>query len=474
VVLTSTLQLFSDPATAAIFESVGAADQTLASDAIQAAAAAHKLWSASPAAERSGVLFRLFDLMQEHADTLAEVMTLESGKPMTESQGEVQYAASYVRWFAAEARRAYGSTIPGPSSSHNMLTLQQPVGVCALITPWNFPLAMLARKVAPAIAAGCASVLKPAEDTPVSALLFAALAQDAGLPAGVLNVIPCERQDTASIGELLCASPDIAKVSFTGSTAVGKLLLQQCADTCKKTSMELGGNAPLIVFNDADIEKAVQGTLDSKFRFGGQTCVSANRVMVQEGVLQEYLDLLSQRVSDMTLGDPMQHATRLGPLINQQAADKAQRLRKDALAKGAEALTGGDSELQGLPEGLKGGYFVPPTVLSGVTSAMACSQEEVFGPIAAVSSFACEDEVLQRANDTRTGLAAYVFTRNMARSWRMSKGLQAGMVAVNDGLLSSEAAPFGGVLESGLGREGGASGLGEYMETKYVLMNSSD
>lgn len=418
------------------------------------------------------MLFRLYDLMQEHASVLAECMTLESGKPITESQGEVQYAASYVRWYAAEARRSYGSTIPGPSSAHNMLTLQQPVGVCALITPWNFPLAMLARKVAPAIAAGCASVLKPAEDTPVSALLFAALAQDAGLPAGVLNVIPCERSSAADIGELLSTSPDVAKVSFTGSTAVGKLLLQQSAGTCKKTSMELGGNAPLIVFDDADLEKAVQGTLDCKFRFGGQTCVSANRVLVQEGVLEEYLHLLSQQVKAMRLGDPCSPNTRLGPLINKQAADKARRLRADAVSKGASALCGGEEELAHLPEELQAGHFVPPTVLAGVTGDMACSEEEVFGPLAAVSSFEEEGEALHRANDTRTGLAAYVFTSDMARSWRMSVGLQAGMVAVNDGLLSSEAAPFGGVLESGLGREGGAGGLSEYMETKYVLMNS--
>ncbi len=433
---------------------------------------AQQKWSAESAVDRSNLLFRLFDLMQTNADVLAEVMTLESGKPITESMGEVQYASNYVRWFAAEARRAYGLTIPGPTPDHNMLTLQQPVGVCALITPWNFPLAMLARKVAPAIAAGCASVLKPAEDTPVSALLFAALAQDAGLPPGVLNVIPAERADAALVGKLLCASPDVAKVSFTGSTSVGKLLLEQCASTCKKASMELGGNAPLIVFDDADIDKAVQGTLDCKFRFGGQTCVSANRVMVQAGVADEYLTKLAERVKAMKVGDPRSTDTRLGPLINQQAVDKAQRLRGDAVSKGATALTGGDEELTHLPAELQRGFFQAPTVLADVSSDMACSQEEVFGPIAAVSSFASEEEALQRANDTRTGLAAYVFTKDIARSWRMSKRLQAGMVAVNDGILSSEAAPFGGVMESGLGREGGASGLSEYMETKYVLMNA--
>jgi succinate-semialdehyde dehydrogenase/glutarate-semialdehyde dehydrogenase len=353
-----------------------------------------------------------------------------------------------------------------------MLTVQQPVGVCGLITPWNFPLAMLARKVAPAIAAGCASVLKPAEDTPMSALAFAALCQDAGLPQGVLNVIPCRREDAATIGSVLCSSTAVAKLSFTGSTAVGKQLLAASAPTCKKVSLELGGNAPLIVFDDADVDAAVQGTLDCKFRFGGQTCVSANRVMVQAAVYEEYLASLAQRVAEMKVGDPLLDCTRLGPLINAQAVEKAQRLRQDAVGKGATALTGGEGALAHLGDELNSGHFHAPTVLAGVTGDMQCAQEEVFGPLAAVSSFDSEEEVVQRANDTRSGLAAYVYTKDMARSWRVSRAIQAGMVAVNDGILSSEAAPFGGVLESGLGREGGNGGIAEYMETKYIMMSS--
>lgn len=437
--------------------------------AISAAHSAQASWGASTASHRAKVLRKLHGLMLDKADDLAELMAQEAGKPFAEARGEVAYSAGYVQWFAEEARRAYGSVIPPHSPDRRLFTTLSPVGVAALITPWNFPLAMLARKVAPALAAGCASVTKPAEDTPLTALAFAGLAEEAGVPPGVVNVVPTPRSSAADVGTQLCTAPEVAKVSFTGSTAVGKLLLAQCASTVKRTSMELGGNAPFIVFEDADVDAAVAGTLACKFRFGGQTCVSANRVLVHAAVHDEYVEKLTAAVKSLKVGDPLLSDTQVGPLINEAAVSKVQGLVQDAASRGAAVQTGG-SVPEDLPKHLQGGHYFSPTVLTGVTSAMRCAEEEIFGPLAAIAAFETEAEAVEAANSTRTGLAGYFFTQSLNRAWRVADALQVGMCAVNEGVLSTETAPFGGIKESGMGREGGAQGLLEYCDTKYVVM----
>lgn len=431
------------------------------SAAIGEASEAFAPWARRTAKERSARLRRWHELMLENRVSLAIIATLESGKPVSESMAEVDYAASFLDWFAEEAKRAYGDIIPAHAPTKRLLTFRQPVGVCAAITPWNFPLAMITRKAGAALAAGCTMIVKPAEATPLSALALEVLARLADVPPGVFKVTPTT--DPAAIGKVFCDSPVIRKLSFTGSTRTGKILLAQCSHSVKRVSMELGGNAPLIVFDDADLEKAVAGTIASKFRNAGQTCVSANRILVQAGIHDRFVDELTSKVAALRRGDSFDEQTQLGPMINKGAADRVARLVEDAVKAGARIVTGG-------ARGDPNSTFFPPTVLTRVRPDMAISQNEIFGPVAPVTMFEREAEALQLANDTLSGLAAYVFTENNSRIWRMSEALEFGMVGINDGLISTELAPFGGVKESGLGREGSRYGLDEYLEIKYVAI----
>jgi succinate-semialdehyde dehydrogenase/glutarate-semialdehyde dehydrogenase len=431
---------------------------------IEAAELARHEWAARTAKERSTVLRRWYDLVGERKEDLARLATAESGKPDAEARGEVDYAASYLEWYAEEAKRAYGEVIPAPAPTKRALTIRQPVGTCAAITPWNFPLAMVTRKAGPALAAGCSMILKPAEATPLSALALEHLAREAGVPERLFRVVPTT--DQAEIGEVLCGHPLIRKLSFTGSTTVGKLLLRQCVQTVKRTSMELGGNAPLIVFEDADLETAIEGVLYAKFRNAGQTCICANRVLVQHGIYDRFTAMLAARVSQLRVGDGADAGSEIGPLINRTAVDKVARLVDNAVAQGARALTGGARHAAGE-------NFFEPTVLDGVTSGMPVATEEVFGPVAPIIAFRDEAEALHVANGTPYGLAAYVYTRDVNRIWRMMESLAFGMVGVNETAISAENVPFGGIKESGFGREGARQGLEEYLETKYVMMGVS-
>lgn len=435
----------------------GAAEATLA---INAARKAFPSWRALTAKERSVALRRWADLMLENRVDLATRLTWEQGKPFAEALGEVSYAASFLEWFADEARRCYGDVIPSPRPDSKIVVTREPVGVVAAITPWNFPLAMVTRKVGPALAAGCTMVLKPSEETPLSALALALLAEEAGIPAGVFNVVS---GDAAAIGAVLAASPDVRKLSFTGSTRVGKLLAAQSAGTMKRLSLELGGNAPFIVFDDADLELAVQGAMASKFRNTGQTCVCVNRFYVQDGVYDTFTKALAQAASKLTVGDGLQGEFDQGPLINANALTKVVAHVEDAVNKGAKVLAGGK------PHAL-GQLFYEPTVLADGPVTSRVTQEETFGPVAVCFRFTSEEEVVERANDTPYGLAAYLYTRDLARAWRVTDALECGMVGVNEGIISTEVAPFGGVKESGLGREGSKYGLDEYTELKYVMM----
>ena len=389
------------------------------------------------------------------------MLSAEQGKPLAEARGEVDYGAAFVKWFAEEARRIYGDVIPSPWSSRRIITLREPVGVVAAITPWNFPIAMITRKAAPALAAGCTFVLKPAEETPLSALAIARLAEQAGVPAGVLNVVTTSRP--AAVGGELATHPAVRKLSFTGSTAVGKLLMRQAADTMKRVSLELGGNAPFIVFDDADIEAAVQGLLACKFRNTGQTCVSANRVYVQDGVYDEFARRLAEAVAHLRVGPAVEPGVEQGPLINEAALEKVERHVADAIAQGADVLCGGARHALG-------GLFYQPTVLGAASADMLLAREETFGPVAALFRFGSEAEAVAMANDTPYGLAAYFYSRDLARVWRVAERLQVGMVGVNEGLISTEVAPFGGVKESGIGREGSLLGIHDYLNVKYVSM----
>ncbi|MEQ1716290.1 MAG: NAD-dependent succinate-semialdehyde dehydrogenase, partial [Hyphomicrobium sp.] len=427
-------------------------------DAIDAAARALPAWSARTAKDRSQILRKWFDLMTADTEALAHLMTSEQGKPLAEARGEVAYGASFVEWFAEEGKRAYGRTIPTTVGSRRYITIKQPVGVVAAIAPWNFPIAMITRKVAPALAAGCTIVVKPAEDTPLCALAIAKLAQDAGVPAGVFNVITTE--DAPAVGKVLCEDPRVRKLTFTGSTAVGKALYRQCADTVKKLTLELGGNAPLLVFDDANLEQAVAGAMASKYRNAGQTCVCANRILVQAGIYDRFAAALVEAVKTLNVGPGDNAKCNLGPLINADAAAKVDALTKDALAKGAKVLFGGKPHEAGP-------LFFQPTVLGGITADMALVGEEIFGPVAALMRFETEAEAIQLANNTPFGLAAYLFSTNLSRAWRVAEKLEAGMIGVNDGIFSNEVVPFGGIKESGLGREGAAEGLDEYLETKF-------
>ena len=433
--------------------------ETLA--AIEVANAAWPGWRALTGKERGAILRRWFDLISVHREDLAHLMTAEQGKPLAEARGEVTYGASFVEWFAEEAKRIYGDVIPAAISDRRYLAVKQPVGVVAAITPWNFPIAMITRKCAPALAAGCTVVVKPSELTPLCALALAELAQRAGIPNGVFNVITTT--DAATVGGVLTASPVVRKLSFTGSTAVGKRLYRDCADTVKKVSLELGGNAPFIVFDDADLDAAVAGAMASKYRNAGQTCVCANRLLVQDGIYDAFARKLADAVDGLQVGDGMAEGTHQGPLINEAAVRKVEAHIADAVDKGARVLCGGQRHAIG-------GTFFQPTILADVTSQMRVAGEETFGPVAPLFRFHSEEEAVSMANDTEYGLAAYFYSRDIGRVWRVAEALEYGMVGINEGIISTELAPFGGVKESGLGREGSYYGIDEFVEIKYLCM----
>ena len=455
----------ANPATAQEITAIHNAGEKEALQAVDAAHAALPAWRAKTANERSAILRKWFNLVMQHQDELAELLTKEQGKPLTEAKGEVVYGANYIEWYAEEAKRIYGDTIPSLSSDSRIVIVKQPVGVVAAITPWNFPNAIIARKVAPALAAGCTFVCKPASETPLSALALAELAERAGIPAGVFNVVV--GTDAAAIGNILTQDTRVAKFSFTGSTAIGKLLIAQCASTVKKVSMELGGNAPFIVFADADIEAAVQGTMVSKFRNAGQTCVCTNRILVHEDVAEEYTSKLIAAVKQLKVGHGSKEGVDIGPIITAKAAKDIKYLLTDALSAGAK-IEFGDIQSN------LGENFLNPIVISNVTQDMDIAQNEIFGPIAPIITFKTEAEAIQIANDTNVGLAAYFYSRDIGRIWRVSEALEYGMVGINSGSVSNPAAPFGGIKESGTGREGSKYGLEDYLEIKYLLMSGLD
>ena len=440
---------------------VADAGKTQAEQAVQAASDAFAGWAAKPAAERSALLLDWYQLVMKHQNDLARLMTLEQGKPLAEAKGEIAYGASYLQWFAEEAKRLYGDTIPAPSADKRIIVQRQPVGVVAAITPWNFPNAMLARKAAAALAAGCSFVVKPAHQTPLSALALAELSQQAGIPPGVFNVVT--GTDAKAIGEVLTQDPRVAKFSFTGSTAVGKVLAKQCADTVKRVSMELGGNAPFIVFDDADLDAAAEGLMASKFRNAGQTCVCANRILVQSSVYDAFIEKFVEKVKMLRIGDGLEKGTDIGPLIDDKALQKVTELTQSALDDGATLLLGGHHHSFGE-------RFFQPTELGDVTAEMTISQQEIFGPVAAIQQFDTEQDAIELANSTEYGLAAYFYSRDIGRVFRVSQALQFGMVGVNDGMVSNAAAPFGGVKQSGYGREGSKYGLDDYIDITYLCI----
>lgn len=450
----------TNPATGEVLASVPKCGAEETYQAIADAKAAQKAWAAKTAKERGAVLQRWRQLMLENQEDLARLMTAEQGKPLKEAMGEVVYAASFFEWYAEEAKRIYGDIIPANEADKRILVMRQPIGVVGAITPWNFPSAMITRKAAPALAAGCTMVLKPGEDTPLSALALAELAEQAGVPKGVFNVVTGVPQD---IGGALCESPDVAKISFTGSTAVGKILLRQCADTVKKLSLELGGNAPFIVFDDADVDAAVEGAMISKYRNTGQTCVCANRIYVQSGIYDEFAKKLAEAASTLQVGAGLEGDSDQGPLINEAAVAKVESHVEDAVAKGANVLLGGKRHA-------KGGTYFEPTVIANVTPDMKVSSEETFGPLAPLFKFEDEADVVELANNTRFGLASYFYTKDISRAFRVAEALEYGIVGLNTGIISTEVAPFGGVKESGLGREGSKYGIEDYVEMKYICL----
>ena len=454
----------TDPATGLELAQVANLGAIDAAAALSAAEKAYGPWRARTAKERATVMMKWFALLHQHADDLARIMTAEQGKPLAEARGEVVYGASFIEWFAEEARRVYGQTIPTTDNNKRYLVIKQPIGVCAAITPWNFPIAMITRKVAPALAAGCPVVIKPAEQTPLSALAVAELAQRAGMPAGVLNVLCADSENSIEIGNVLCSSDVVRHLSFTGSTEVGRILARQCASTIKKLSLELGGNAPFIVFDDADLDSAVEGAMVSKYRNAGQTCVCANRIYVQAGVYEAFVDKLAAKASAIKVGNGFEAGVNQGPLIDDAAIAKVEAHVADAVAKGAKVVVGGSRDAS------QGARFYTPTVLSGVTSEMLCAKEETFGPVAPVFRFETEAEVIALANATEFGLASYFFSRDIGRVFRVGEALDYGMVGVNTGLISTAEVPFGGVKQSGLGREGGHQGIEDYVEIKYLCL----
>lgn len=455
----------TNPATGAELARVPNLDGAATQRAIAAAEAAWPLWRAKSAKDRAAVLRKWFDLIVANADDLALLMTTEQGKPLAEARGEAIYAASFIEWFAEEGKRIAGDVLESPATDKRLVVLKEPVGVCAAITPWNFPAAMITRKAGPALAAGCTMVIKPAEQTPLTALAMGELALRAGIPAGVLNIVTCDIDQVAQVGSALTRSPVVRKLSFTGSTEVGRLLMRECADTIKKMSLELGGNAPFIVFDDADLDAAIEGAMMSKYRNAGQTCVCANRLYVQAGVYDAFAAKLAERVSKLKVGNGTEVGVEQGPLIDMAALTKVEDHIADAVSKGARVLAGGKR----LGD-LGSGQFFEPTVLAGVTSAMKVAREETFGPVAPLFRFETEDEVIAMANATEFGLASYFYSNNIKRIWKMMEALEYGIVGVNTGIISNEVGPFGGVKQSGLGREGSVYGIDEYLETKYCCL----
>lgn len=441
----------------AVLPDMGVAE---AKRAIAAARAAQAAWAAKTGKARAAILRKMYDLMTQHLDDLGAIMTAEQGKPLAEAKGEVAYGASYVEWFGEEAKRVYGDTIPGHQEDKRIIVLKQPVGVVATITPWNFPNSMLARKMAPALAAGCAVVSKPAAETPLSAIALARLAEMAGVPAGLFNLIV--GTDAAAIGQEFCSNPSVRKLSFTGSTGVGRILMRQAADQIQRLSLELGGNAPFIVFDDADLDAAVEGALISKYRNNGQTCVCANRLYIQAGVYDAFAERLVAATRKLKVGDGFGEGVTTGPLINQKAVDKVERHIADATAKGAKVLLGGHP---------KDGLFFEPTVLAGATADMVLAREETFGPVAPLFKFETVEDVIRMANDTEFGLASYFYARDLSRVFKVAEALDYGMVGINTGLISTEVAPFGGVKQSGFGREGSKYGIEDYLDVKYLCLS---
>jgi len=453
----------NNPASQEIIAQVPNMSATDALLAVDKAHAALPAWKARTGKDRAQLLRAWFELMNRDADRLARLMTEEQGKALMEAKGEVTYAASFVEWFAEEAKRVMGAIPASPWSDKRMMVLKQAIGVCVSITPWNFPLAMITRKVAPAIAAGCTIVIKPAEQTPLSALALVELAKEAGIPDGVINLVTADAKNSIEIGKALCDSPLVRHLSFTGSTPVGRILMEQCAPTIKKVALELGGHAPFIVFEDADLDAAVTGAMQSKYRNAGQTCVCTNRFYVHESLHDAFVEKLSQATKRLVIGPGLDKGVQLGPLIDQQAIDKVEQHVQDAVAKGARLMSGGKRHALG-------GNFYEPTVLAGVKKGMLITEEETFGPVAAVIPFTSESEVIQMANDSEYGLASYFYSRDISRIWRVAEALEFGMVGVNTGTISNEVSPFGGVKQSGLGREGSVWGMDEYLEMKYVCL----
>jgi len=460
-----TNQLFevNNPANQEIIAQVPNMTPADALRAVDKAHAALPAWKARTGKDRAQLLRRWFELMNRDADRLARLMTEEQGKALMEAKGEVTYAASFIEWFAEEAKRVMGAIPASPWSDKRMMVLKQAIGVCVSITPWNFPLAMITRKVAPAIAAGCTIVIKPAEQTPLSALALAELAKEAGIPDGVINIVTADAKNSVAIGKVLCDSPLVRHLSFTGSTPVGRILMEQCAPTIKKVALELGGHAPFIVFEDADLDAAISGAMQSKYRNAGQTCVCTNRFYVHESLHDAFVEKLAQASKRLVIGPGLDKGVQLGPLIDQQAINKVEQHVQDAVAKGSRVMTGGKRHALG-------GTFYEPTVLAGVKKGMLITEEETFGPVAAVIPFTTESEVIQMANDSEYGLASYFYSKDISRIWRVAEALEFGMVGVNTGTISNEVAPFGGVKQSGLGREGSVWGMDEYLEMKYVCL----
>ncbi|GAA6173565.1 NADP-dependent succinate-semialdehyde dehydrogenase [Colwellia sp. KU-HH00111] len=455
----------NNPATGELVANVSNAGIAETELAIKAAKSAYKMWSGKSANERAVLMRNWFNLMMEHQDDLGKILTLEQGKPLAEAKGEIAYGAAFIEWFAEEGKRVYGDTIPAPANDKRIVVIKQPVGVVASITPWNFPNAMIARKAAAALAAGCTFVVRPATQTPLSALAMAELAERAGIPAGVFNVVVGD--DARGMGKVLTEHPDVAKFTFTGSTPVGKALISQCASTVKKVSMELGGNAPFIVFADADLDAAVQGALASKYRNAGQTCVCTNRILVHQDVMEAFSEKFAQAVSTLSMGNGLHEDVNVGPMISEQAVADVQTLVDESINMGAKVILGGKIEQAG-------SCFYQPTILTNVTNDMPVASNEIFGPVSPLISFANEAEALALANDTEYGLAAYFYSRDIGVIWRVAEGLEFGMIGINEGIISNAAAPFGGVKQSGNGREGSKYGLDDYMEIKYLCMGGID